>query len=876
RKLEVIGKETKAVQNKCDGKTRRSKPISLFAAPFFRDIKDMHPPDNEDTSAKQRNKDVTAYLQLPKPWIKCELDKLSQGVLESAMEILLKPFKEKETYYKDKMKNLDGSERKRVKLLLKETIEKRKKESQRPRAEIVKEVQHRIDWMQVAVRYLESARSDDECEAMWNNYASIFISKLPFSPEEDDRLSKLVKKYNGRNWDAIAEEMSGRSAIQCLERYQTRLNKAFIKKYWTPEEDKKLMDVVDSLKVGKFIPWNKVVSYMEGRERHQIINRYQRTINTELKRTPWTKEEDAMLLACVSKFGSHWCKMMEFFPGRNAYTLRERYVNVLDPNLKFVQWTKKEDQNLISLIKKYGFGKWSKISKEMNGRTDNNCLIRAKYLGIKPITNKNAKSSDPIGIKILKGKCTRQTHQRNNSRLPIQLEARKTLQEALKKVVSSVDENIDFKTLDLSSITMTALRELHAELKKNEGSCKKTAWTPRYLSSDGVNKKDFSKSRKKRKIEIETASEEEREKTDEDVCDSDGEKEFDDFEEVWLQEILCAKFEEAAGIPKMPAYTKCFKYSSRETTEFSIYEEYLKQKLMCSLNHEEEDLNLVFKGIDYNVSIADIVSHFVQPPASEDNPMIFAPNWTTLTGMDMLQSTDSSLRKTAKFVDHNKAYIGYLIGYTNNPPKCIKCCNAENTKTCKETFDVVLNAMKSSLILPDEEIKQAVMVETRQSDVQGENCCCDALANSANAVHLLTHRFISLFLWPFLLATLKLTEKQEELVFTKKYIPKYKKINDHVKQPAKRRAKHPAKRRAKHPANNKRIKKNNIKNNIKKPVENHFLPSTSTQPLRRSRRSCVLQRRSFSFYEDADENDAKDNSDEDFTIDDCMNEENSF
>ncbi|GFR14028.1 hypothetical protein TNCT_717311 [Trichonephila clavata] len=58
RKLEVIGKETKAVQNKCDGKTRRSKPISLFAAPYFRDIKDMHPPDNEDTLAKQRNKDV--------------------------------------------------------------------------------------------------------------------------------------------------------------------------------------------------------------------------------------------------------------------------------------------------------------------------------------------------------------------------------------------------------------------------------------------------------------------------------------------------------------------------------------------------------------------------------------------------------------------------------------------------------------------------------------------------------------------------------------------------------------------------------------------------------------------------------------------------
>ncbi|GFY61945.1 transcription factor MYB3R-2 [Trichonephila inaurata madagascariensis] len=383
-KLDEVGKETEAVQSKYSVKTKKSKPISLFAAPYFRDIKDMHPPDNEDTLAKLRNKDVTAYFQLPRPWIKFELDKLSQGVLENAMEITLQPFKEKEKYYKDKMKNLDGSARKKVKLRLKEIIEKRKKESQRPRVEIIKEVEDRIDWMQIAVRYLESARSYEECEAMWKNYASIFISKLPFSAEEDARLSKLVKKYNERNWDAIAEEMTGRSAIQCLERYQTCLNKALIKKYWTPEEDKKLMDVVESVKVGKFIPWNRVVSEMEGRERHQIINRYERTISKELKRSPWTKEEDAMLLACFSKFGPHWCKMREFFPGRNTYTLRERYVNILDPKLKCAQWTKIEDEKLISLIEEYGFGKWSKISKEMNGRTDNNCLIRARWLGIKP------------------------------------------------------------------------------------------------------------------------------------------------------------------------------------------------------------------------------------------------------------------------------------------------------------------------------------------------------------------------------------------------------------------------------------------------------------------------------------------------------------
>ncbi|GFT04074.1 hypothetical protein TNCV_3346201 [Trichonephila clavipes] len=76
----------------------------------------------------------------------------------------------------------------------------------------------------------------------------------------------------------------------------------------------------------------------------------------------------------------------------------------------------------------------------------------------------------------------------------------------------------------------------------------------------------------------------------------------------------------------------------------------------------------------------------------------------------------------------------------------------------------------------------------------------------------------------------------------------------------------------KSPANNKGRKKSNIEepvvqNNVKKPVENNFPPSTSTQSLRRSRRSCVLQKRSLRFCDFSSEDEIADDSDEDFTID---------
>ncbi|GIY91916.1 snRNA-activating protein complex subunit 4 [Caerostris extrusa] len=72
--------------------------------------------------------------------------------------------------------------------------------------------------------------------------------------------------------------------------------------------------------------------------------------------------------------------MIEFFPERNAYLCRERYVNMIDPSINHSLWSKEEDLKMIDLIKKYGFGKWAKIAREMPGRTDNMCLTRGRTL----------------------------------------------------------------------------------------------------------------------------------------------------------------------------------------------------------------------------------------------------------------------------------------------------------------------------------------------------------------------------------------------------------------------------------------------------------------------------------------------------------------
>jgi hypothetical protein len=40
-----------------------------------------------------------------------------------------------------------------------------------------------------------------------------------WTPDEDERLAQLVEKYQGKCWKKVAEELKGRTDVQCLHRF---------------------------------------------------------------------------------------------------------------------------------------------------------------------------------------------------------------------------------------------------------------------------------------------------------------------------------------------------------------------------------------------------------------------------------------------------------------------------------------------------------------------------------------------------------------------------------------------------------------------------------------------------------------------------------
>jgi len=98
----------------------------------------------------------------------------------------------------------------------------------------------------------------------------------------------------------------------------------------------------------------------------------------------WTKEEDVVLSMAVKAYQANalakWAKVAQHVPGRTDVQCRERWVNVLDPELKTDPWTPEEDQKLLETVDRVGVGKWSKVSEFLPPRTDNQCWRRWKTM----------------------------------------------------------------------------------------------------------------------------------------------------------------------------------------------------------------------------------------------------------------------------------------------------------------------------------------------------------------------------------------------------------------------------------------------------------------------------------------------------------------
>ena len=142
---------------------------------------------------------------------------------------------------------------------------------------------------------------------------------------------------------------------------------------WTPEEDQRLLNF---LAAGGRANWTELVPHFPGKTAQQISERWSKVLDPSLVKRSWTRVEDETIIEFVAQFGTrNWTKLAELLPGRIGKQCRERWRNHLDPCNSKEPWTPEEDQLLIRLHEEYG-NQWVKIATLMPGRSDNHIKNR--------------------------------------------------------------------------------------------------------------------------------------------------------------------------------------------------------------------------------------------------------------------------------------------------------------------------------------------------------------------------------------------------------------------------------------------------------------------------------------------------------------------
>lgn len=155
-----------------------------------------------------------------------------------------------------------------------------------------------------------------------------FVDRRKWTPEEDALLIQAMSRFRfmqETRWTEVAGNIPGRTAKACRKRWVNGLNDRLKKGSWTSDEDTRLREGVALLSND----WARIADYVGQRSGDQCSKRWREVLDPAINKTNWTPEEDKKLVELFEKHGSCWQEISAHFDNRRALQCRNRCCKLL-------------------------------------------------------------------------------------------------------------------------------------------------------------------------------------------------------------------------------------------------------------------------------------------------------------------------------------------------------------------------------------------------------------------------------------------------------------------------------------------------------------------------------------------------------------------
>lgn len=100
------------------------------------------------------------------------------------------------------------------------------------------------------------------------------------------------------------------------------------------------------------------------------------------KSKPWTPEEDEQLAKAIQDHGTNnWGAVAAYVGGdRTRAQCSQRWNRVINPNISKANWSKEEEDKLLSIVAQLGNKAWTRVAAQFGNRTDVQCRFKYNYL----------------------------------------------------------------------------------------------------------------------------------------------------------------------------------------------------------------------------------------------------------------------------------------------------------------------------------------------------------------------------------------------------------------------------------------------------------------------------------------------------------------